>query len=169
MCTKSSSIHGKDIVNPHAAWIVTGMPKNKTKVSNSCPSHVFSFKNWTSMGEWSKRHSSCSTIPRLMRISLDGQEIYIKDLRDLGDQEAVNEGAEIGNTEQSGRTWEPRKMWECLKERQMLETKSQQVPWRERFHLKWQEYELFNSEKDMKWNGLLQRSEAVQKMAWAPG
>jgi hypothetical protein len=56
-----------------------------------------------------------------------------------------------------------------LKERQMLETKSQQVPWRERFHLKWQEYELFNSEKDMKWNGLLQRSEAVQKMAWAPG
>lgn len=59
-----------------------------------------------------------------MRISLDGKEIYIKDVRDLGDQEAVNEGAEIGNTEQSGRTWEPRKMRECLKERQMLETKS---------------------------------------------
>jgi hypothetical protein len=45
-----------------------------------------------------------------MRISLDGKEIYIKDVRDLGDQEAVNEGAEIGNTEQSGRTWESRKM-----------------------------------------------------------
>ncbi len=171
MCTKSSSIHGKDIVNPHAAWIVTGMPKNETKVSNSCFSHPFSFKHlWPLLGldkhGWVKQEKEMQFLQHYSKIDEDfigwQRDLYkgcertwvIWKLWTKVPKLAIQSSQEgLGSQEKCESAWREGKCWKPSADRFPEEN---DFTWNGKS-------ELFNPEKDMKWNGLLQRSEAVQK------